>query len=137
MRGAGMLIVAVLAAALLAGPALAQRSNAKPTIISAHVVSPHGHAVKVRIVGRDRDDVVRGAEIRWGDGQPAQGDSACQLSSDGRGDESRRGKRARFTLSYAYPAAGDYTVTVRVLSGGCGKRPQQRSSRRRLTVHVR
>ena len=37
---------------------------------------------------------------------------------------------------YTYPAAGDYTITVRVLSGGCGKRPQQRSAPRTLTVHV-
>ncbi len=137
MRGAGMLIVAVLAAAVLAGPATAQRRNAKPRITSARVISPPGHAVKVRVAGRDRDDVVRGVEIRWGDGQPAQGDSACHLTSDGRGDERRRGKAARFTLSYAYPAAGDYTVTVRVLSGGCGHRPQQRSAPRRLIVHVR
>ena len=51
----------------------------------------------------------------------------------------RGGKVARFELSHAYPAAATYTVTVHVLSGGCGKRPAaalgatQRDRRRRLT----
>ena len=37
--------------------------------------------------------------------------------------ERRRGSKERFELSYDYPAAGHYTISVRVFSGGCGKRP--------------
>jgi hypothetical protein len=92
--------------------------------------------VTVVIVGRDRDAVVRGAEIAWGDGQPAQGLSACTITRRRGADERRRGKRERFELSYDYPAAGHYTITVRVFSGGCGKRPMQRSRPRTLVVHV-
>ena len=54
---------------------------------------------------------------------------------DGSG-ERRRGSRERFELSYDYPAAGHYTISIRVYSGGCGRRPAQRSAARTLTVHV-
>jgi hypothetical protein len=140
MRGAAILIGAVLPAAVVAGPALAERSNARPAVLSARVVSGDGGAVSLRVVGRDADDVVRGVEVRWGAAQPALGESACEVSSrrgGGGDDERRRGRRASFRLSYVYPAAGDYNVTVRAISGGCGARPQQRSAPRRLTVQVR
>jgi hypothetical protein len=91
--------------------------------------------VKVVVVGRDRDDVVRGAEVTWGDALPAQGLSACQQSSR-RAERRRRGRRERFELVHEYMGPGVYTVTVRVLSGGCGKRPQQRSVARTLSVSV-
>jgi hypothetical protein len=135
MRVGRILIGAVLLSAVLTTPAGAGPRNAKPRIVSASAVAAPDRAVSVRVVGRDADDVVRGVEVRWGDGQPAQGYSACEISSHG-ADERRRGARARFDLAYTYPAAGDYVVTVRVLSGGCGKRKQQRSAARRLTVHV-
>jgi len=129
----------LLAGAALAAPASAKAAdNAKPRLVSATVLDRAAPArtVTVAFAGRDADDVVRGAEIRWGDGQPAQGTSACQLSSSGRSDERRRGKKERFELAYAYLAPGDYTITVRVISGGCGKRAAQRSAPRTLTVHV-
>jgi hypothetical protein len=86
------------------------------------------------VVGRDRDDVVRGTEISWGADAPGLGTSACSI---GTGEERRRrGRKERFESSFTYPAAGRYAITVRVLSGGCGKRPQQRSRRRTLTVDV-
>jgi hypothetical protein len=137
MRGAAILIGAVLPAAVVAGPALAERSNARPAVLSARVMSADGGAVSLRVVGRDADDVVRGVEVRWGAAQPALGESACEVRSRGGDDARRHGRRARFRLSYVYPAPGDYTVTVRAISGGCGARPQQRSAPRRLTVHVR
>jgi hypothetical protein len=137
MRGAGIAIAAVLAAGIAAAPAAAMPAggNAKPRVLSA-VVTQDGAAVSVAIVGRDRDDVVRGAEVSWGEGQPGQGLSACSITRRHRADRRRRGKKAEFELSYAYPAAGDYTISVRVYSGGCGKRPEQRSAARVLAVHV-
>jgi hypothetical protein len=127
--------IGALVALAWAAPAEAG-SNAKPKVISASAAVGADRAVSVTVVGRDRDDVVRGVEISWGPGHPSQGLSACEVSSRHGVDEGRRGRKARFELSYAYPAAGDYTVTVQVLSGGCGKRAQQRSAPRTLTVHV-
>ena len=119
-----------LVALACAAPAAA-KPNAKPKIVAAWAVPGDDRAVNIVVKGRDRDDVVRGVEIAWGEGQPEQGISSCE-----RGDERRRGRLARFELLYAYPAPGTYTVTVRVLSGGCGKRPRQLSAPRTLTVHV-
>lgn len=134
MRGAWIAVAVVLAAGALASPAAAAE-NAKPKVLSAEL-RQDGAAVSVVVVGRDRDDVVRGAEISWGHGQPGQGLSACSISRRRGADERRRGRKASFRLSYAYPAAGDYTITVRVYSGGCGRRPLQRSAPRTLRVHV-
>lgn len=123
---------ALLALAVAASPAAAMPAgaNAKPRILEAGT-EQDAMSVRVKLVGRDRDDVVRGTEIEWGEGQPSQGLSSCQ-----QGDKRRLGKKERLNLAYTYPAAGDYTITVRVLSGGCGKRRQQRSAPRTLTVHV-
>jgi hypothetical protein len=130
-------IAAVLVLGAAASPAAAMPDwrNAKPKVLSAEAAQDGARAT-VSIVGRDRDDVVRGAEVSWGDGQPAQGLSACSLTRRGRADERRRGSKEHFELSYDYPAAGDYTISVRVYSGGCGKRPMQRSAARTLSVHV-
>jgi hypothetical protein len=124
-----------LALVLIACPAAAASDNAAPRILTAKVSEPRDRAVNVTVVGRDRDDVVRGAEVSWGDAQPALGLSACEQSSR-RAERGRRGRRERFKLAHEYAAPGVYTVTVRVLSGGCGKRPQQRSAARTLTVTV-
>jgi hypothetical protein len=134
---AGVLTMAgsIMVLALAAGPAAAAVENAAPRIVSAKASEPRDRTVRVVVVGRDRDDVVRGAEVTWGEPGPAQGLSACEQSSR-REERRRRGRRERFELSHQYAAPGHYTVTVRVLSGGCGKRPQQRSSARTLTVHV-
>jgi hypothetical protein len=128
-----MVVGSVLALALAAGPAVAAGGNAAPRIVSAKSTSD-ARTVRVVVVGRDRDDVVRGAEIAWGEPTPALGLSACEESSRPRKVE--RGRKARFVFTHTYAAAGHYTVTVRVLSGGCAKRPQQRSELRTLTVHV-
>ena len=119
-----------LVALMVAAPAAA-RPNAQPKVVSAWSAGGGDRAVRVVVKGRDRDDVVRGVEIAWGAGQPEQGLSSCAPR-----DARRRGRLTRFELTYAYPAAGTYEVTVRVLSGGCGKRPQQRSAPRTITVHV-
>jgi hypothetical protein len=139
MRGAraGLLTMVMLAAAAGPAAALPAGENAKPRIVSAEATTGPERAVRVVVVGRDRDDVVRGAEITWGETEPGLGLSACELSSRSRrADRRRRGKRMRFELTHTYAAPGDYAITVRVLSGGCGKRPQQRSATRTLTVHV-
>jgi hypothetical protein len=141
MRRAWIAMTAVLTVGLAASPAAAMPDwrDARPRVVSAELVpdvSAPARAVSVAIVGRDRDDVVRGAEISWGDGQPAQGLSACALRSRVGADEPRRGAKQRFELSYDYPAAGQYTISVRVYSGGCGRRPLQRSKPRTLSVHV-
>jgi hypothetical protein len=128
-----MVLGSVLALALAAGPAVASGENAAPRIVSAKATADTRTA-RVVLVGRDRDDVVRGAEITWGEPAPAQGISACEESSRPR--RSEVGRKARFVLTHEYAAPGHYTVTVRVLSGGCAKRPQQRSELRTLTVHV-
>ena len=120
----------VLAAAAVPASAMPAGGNAKPRILSAQT-EQDARSVRVKLIGRDRDDVVRGSEVEWGAGQPSQGLSSCE-----RGDKRRRGRKEHVRLGYTYPAAGDYTITVRVLSGGCGKRPQQRSAPRTLTVHV-
>ena len=126
--------IGALVALAWAAPAAA-KPYAEPVVVSAWATAGEDRAVSVVVKGRDRDDVVRGVEISWGEGQPEQGLSSCERTRRGV-DQRRRGRLARFELSYAYPAAGDYTVTVRVLSGGCGKRPQQRSAPRTIAVHV-
>jgi hypothetical protein len=129
-----MAIAVLLAAGLVASPALAgEARNARPKVLSVEL-EQDGASVRLVVVGRDRDDVVRGTEVSWGTDQPALGTSACTIGSGG--DRGRRGRKERFVSSYTYPAAGRYTITVRVISGGCGKRPQQRSKRRTLTVDV-
>jgi hypothetical protein len=129
----GALVALVGAAPAAAMPA--GKPGATPKVVAAWSVPREERVVSVVIKGRDRDDVVRGVEIAWGEGQPEQGLSSCERI--GRATNERgRGKLARFELSYAYPAAGTYTVTVHVLSGGCGKRPQQRSAPQTLTVVV-
>jgi hypothetical protein len=135
VRRAWIAAATVLTAGIAAAPApaLPDSRNAKPRILSVEL-EQEGREVRVTVVGRDPDDVVRGAEISWGEDQPAQGLSACAIG--GRGERGRRGSKERFEHSYAYPAAGRYTITVRVFSGGCGKRPMQRSRRRTLTVDV-
>jgi hypothetical protein len=137
MRRTTMAIGALVALAGAAPAAAmpASRPGAPPKVVSAWSVAGEDRAVSVVVKGRDRDDVVRGVEISWGEGQPEQGLSSCEETRRGV-DNRRRGRLARFELSYAYPAAGDYTVTVHVLSGGCGKRPQQRSAPRAIAVHV-
>jgi hypothetical protein len=122
--------IGALMALVMAAPAAA-KPNANPRIESAWSALAADGATRVVVKGRDRDDVVRGIEIAWGEGQPEQGQSACA-----RGDAKRRGRLSRFELTYAYPAPGTYHVTVRVLSGGCGKRAQQRSAPQTLTVYV-
>jgi hypothetical protein len=135
MAGAATLAGTIVALALAGGPAAAAADNAAPRILSAKAAERGERLVRVVVTGRDRDDVVRGAEVSWGEAQPAQGLSACEQSSR-RSDRRRRGRRERFVLTHEYAAAGRYTITVRVLSGGCGDRPQQRSAARTLTVHV-
>jgi hypothetical protein len=125
----------MVALALIACPTAAASEGAAPRIVGAEASSPRDRTVNVTVVGRDRDDVVRGAEVSWGDAGPAMGLSACEQSSR-RAERRRRGRRERFKLAHEYAAPGVYTVTVRVLSGGCGKRPQQRSAARTLTVTV-
>jgi hypothetical protein len=137
MRWAWSAIATIMVLGAVASPAAAMPDwrNAKPRILSAELVHDGLHAT-ISIVGRDRDDVVRGADVKWGDDQPAQGLSACSLRSGDAGGERRRGSRERFEFSYDYPAAGDHTISVRVFSGGCGKCPMQRSVARTLNVHV-
>jgi hypothetical protein len=131
MHWARIAIAVLLAAGIAATPASADGSrNAKPKLLSVEL-EQDGAQVRLVVVGRDRDDVVRGAEVTWGADQPALGTSACTIGSGG-----RRGRKERFESSYTYPAAGRYEITVRVISGGCGKRPQQRSKTRTLTVDV-
>jgi hypothetical protein len=113
----------------------AGKPGAAPRVVAAWSVPGEERAVGVVVRGRDRDDVVRGIEIAWGEGQPEQGLSSCERTMPAAAERGR-GKLARFELAYAYPAAGTYAVTVRVLSGGCGKRPQQRSAPHTLTVVV-
>ena len=124
--------------AIAAAPAAASGGNAAPKIVRAEISDLSGHEVSVLVVGRDRDDVTRGAEVSWGEAGPAQGLSACEEASSRsrRADRRRRGRKARFELAHEYLEPGHYTVTVRVLSGGCGDRPQQRSAPRTLIVHV-
>jgi len=137
MRWACTAIATMVVTAAAAAPAVAMPDarNARPKVVSAELTQ-HGASVTVAVVGRDRDDV-RGADISWGEGQPAQGLSACEITRHGKSDRGRRrNSKERFQLAYDYPAAGDYTITVRVYSGGCGKRAQQRSAPRTLSVHV-
>jgi hypothetical protein len=130
-----MAVGSILALALAACPAVAADGNAAPRIVSAKATSDAStRLVRVVVVGRDRDDVVRGAEIAWGEPAPALGLSACEESSRPR--KAERGRKARFVFTHTYATPGHYAVTVQVLSGGCAKRAQQRSEIRTLTVHV-
>ena len=129
MRLTWMAIGALIA--LFAAAPAAAKPGTKPKVVSAWSDDFGDRTVRVVVKGRDRDDVVRGMEITWGEGQPEQGLSSCSP-----GDRRRRGRLTRFELSYAYPGPGTYEITVRVLSAGCGKRPQQRSAPRTITVHI-
>jgi hypothetical protein len=131
MRRLWITIAMLTVLGAVAAPADAR--NARPRILSAEL-EQDGAAATVVVVGRDRDDVVRGTEISWGEDGPGQGLSACTITRGGAAG--RRGARTRFRFDYVFPAAGDYTVTVRVFSGGCGERRLQRSRPRTLTVHV-
>jgi hypothetical protein len=134
MHWARIAIAVLIGGGIVAAVAPAdERRNARPKLLSAELEQDGAH-VRLVVVGRDRDDVVRGAEVSWGADQPALGTSACAVGSGG--DRRRRGRKERFASSFTYPAAGRYTITVRVSSGGCGKRPQQRSKPRTLTVDV-
>jgi hypothetical protein len=137
MRWAWTAIAALLAAGAAAGPAVAMpdRRNERPKVVSVDLTQAGARATVV-VVGRDRDDLVRGADVSWGEGQAEQGLSACSITGHGKVERGRRSSRQRFELSYDYPAVGDYTITVRVYSGGCGKRPLRRSAPRTLAVHV-
>jgi hypothetical protein len=134
MHWARIAIAVLFGAGMLAAPAPADGPrNARPKLLSVALAQDGTH-VRLVVVGRDRDDVVRGTEVSWGADQPALGTSACAIGSGG--DSRRRGRKERFETSFTYPAAGRYTITVRVISGGCGKRPQQRSKPRTLSVEV-
>jgi len=129
-----MLVLAGAAAPAAAVPA---GENAKPRFVSSEAMVEAERSVRVVVVGRDRDDVVRGVDVAWGEAEPGQGLSACEQSSSTRAaDRRRRGKKERFVLTHTYAAPGDYAITVTLLSGGCAKRPQQRSAPRTLSVHV-
>ena len=124
MRRAWIAIVAVLAVGLAASPAAAMPDwrNARPAVLSAELARDGAH-VTVTVVGRDRDDVVRGAEIYLGRRPGRSGAERLLDHAPRRADERRRGKKESFELSYDYPAAGHYEITVRVFSGGCGRAP--------------
>jgi hypothetical protein len=121
-------IAAVVLLAVGAAPAVA--GDARPRVVAAEAVPGAARSVDLAVTGRDRDGVVRGLEVEWGDGG-AQGMSTCELPA-----RRRKGRKETFELGYAYAAPGAYTISVRVLSGGCGKRKQQRSAARTLTVQV-
>jgi len=125
------MLAAVATAVLVAvGAAPAAAGDARPRVVSAQAVPGAARSVGLTVTGRDRDGVVRGLEVEWGDGG-AQGMSTCELPA-----RRRTGRKERFELGYAYAAPGAYTIRVRVLSGGCGKRKQQRSVARSVTVQI-
>ena len=138
MRGRRVAVGTMLVLAGAATPAAVPAGeSAKPRIVSSEATVGAERWVRVVVVGRDRDDVVRGIDVVWGEAEPGLGVSTCEQSSRSRrADRRRRGKKERFVLSHSYAAPGDYAITVTLLSGGCGKRPQQRSAPRTLDVHV-
>lgn len=130
---AGVTVTALLVAA---GPAEASPAlgNAKPRILSINIAQ-HDATVDLTVVARDRDDVIRGLEVDWG--EAGQGSSACTIVKGRDADRHLRGKKRHLHASYTYAEAGDHHVTVRALSGGCtAKRPEQRSAARTVHVHV-
>src|SRR5215218_81092 len=114
---------------LLLAAAPAAAGDPRPRVVAAEAVPAAERSVSLTVAGRDRDGVVRGLEVEWGDGG-AQGMSTCELPA-----RRRTGRKERFELGYAYAAPGAYTIRVRVLSG-CGKRKQQRSLARSVTVQI-
>jgi hypothetical protein len=124
-------LLALLVTAAPAGASPA-RGNAKPKVVRIDAAQ-HGRTIDLTVVARDRDDVVRGLEVDWG--EAAQGSSSCTIVEGRDADAHRRGKKRRLRASYTFAAAGDHAITVRALSGGCTDRPEQRSAAR--TVHVR
>jgi hypothetical protein len=139
MRSTRVAVGTMLLLAGAAAPAAAVHAaeNAKPRFVSSEATVAAERSVRVVVVGRDRDDVVRGVDVAWGETEPGQGLSACEQSARSRrADRRRRGKKERFVLSHTYAAPGDHAITVALLSGGCAKRAQQRSAPRTLNVHV-
>ena len=122
--------VIVTGVLLALGAAPAWAGDARPQVVAAEAVPGAARSVGLTVTGRDRDGVVRGLEVEWGDGG-AQGMSTCELPT-----RPRKGRKETFELGYAYAAPGAYTIRVRVLSGGCGKRKQQRSAARTVTVQI-
>jgi hypothetical protein len=130
MAGAALLALLVMAAPAGASQA---HGNATPKVVKLDAAK-HGRTVDISVVARDRDDIVRGLEVDWG--EAAQGSSSCTIVKGRDADAHRRGKKRRLRASYTYAAAGDHAITVRAISGGCTEgRPEQRSAAR--TIHVR
>jgi len=125
-----MRVAMALALLLSAGTAPALAGDAKPRILAAEAHPGSEQSVTLKVSARDRDGIVRGIDIDWGDGA-AQGMSRCEIPM--RRDA---GRTERFRLGYAYAAPGDYQITVKVNSGGCGKRRQQHSAPRTVAVRI-
>jgi hypothetical protein len=130
MAGAALLVLLVTAAPAGASPA---RGNAQPRVVKLDAAQ-HDRTVDITVVARDRDDVVRGLEVDWG--EAAQGSSSCTIVKGHDADAHRRGRKRRLHASYTYTAAGDHTITVRAISGGCAGRPEQRSAAHTFQVRV-
>ena len=114
---------------LLAVPA--QAANPRPRVLDAEfpaATAPVSMA-ELSFDGRDRNGVVRGYVVDFGDGSRTS-ISHCEARA------SRRGRRVSFEIPYAYLAAGTYTITIRVLSGGCNGERRQRSRPVTLPVTV-
>jgi hypothetical protein len=122
----------VAAALLLLGlpTAAVARYDAPPRLVTVEApgTATAGTEMKVSFKGRDRDGVIRGYELDFGDGGMTA-ISACSPRKP------RRGRIAQFSVPYTYLAPGTYAIKVRVLSGGCDE-PQQRSKVRTRTVVV-
>lgn len=127
--GVRILTATVLLGACLALPA--QAGNPRPRVLDPAfpaALAPLTMA-DLTFAGRDRNGVVRGYDVDFGDGARSA-ISHCEVPRRG-----RRFKREPFSIAYAYMHPGTYTITIRVLSGGCGE-PRQRSLPSTLSVVV-
>jgi uncharacterized protein YkwD len=78
------------------------------------------------VVARDPNSAVTGMIVNFGEALGLFAESACVTGMP-------KGRTAKFKLPYTFTTPGDHTVTITILSGGCGK-PE--ATTQTITIHV-
>lgn len=79
-----------------------------------------GETTFLNIVAIDPSQPVSGVQVNYGEGGARSGSTACATPGV-RKTTPKRGKHTRLRVPYAFKRAGKHRVTVKVLSGACGK----------------
>lgn len=111
-------VAVVLAASFQAsadGGTDSQKDDRPVVVALRHIAKPvAGAPATLVIVGRDRDGVIVGARVNFGDGSEQILESSCRL-----GNRTRRAGRSGFRVPHTYANAGSYRLRVRITSVAC------------------